>query len=44
MKLTGIRELYYDMKAQKVNRCQFEFTYAKLDFDVILRLTVNRIF
>ncbi len=41
MKLTGIVDIYRDMKNQSLNRCQFEFTYAKLDFDVILKIDCN---
>lgn len=38
MKLTGIKDLYYDMKAQNMNICQFEFTYSRLDFDIIFKI------
>ena len=35
MRLSGIKNLYVDMKRKKINRYKFEFIYAKVEFDVI---------
>ncbi len=35
MKLTGIENLYKDMKIKKIERYKFNFIYAKVEFDVI---------